>query len=123
METMEINQSAAMKLAEIFGTTIDKVTQHLPEFLAKYACYVTFKDFYEVFLYAGLVAFLVCTFFYLSVVIFCVDYDDEKLFKAIKKTAINVSIGMAIIMAICRIVPLIISPEIVGLNYIIEGMK
>lgn len=108
------------KLAEFFGTTVEYVTAHAPEFLAKYGWYSVFNDMGEGLFLGILVSGLVWVFAALGAMFLEDCFDVEKFPKWIP---ILLTI---VILAGFIAIPLIqcyIAPDMYGLMQLIEELK
>lgn len=109
-----INSETVDKLAKLFGATTNQIIENTTIFLSKYGWYITIRHICIIPVIAGIVAFIGALLFLIITDTCCLDESKYK----ITKIAFIIFIVVTMILLIDSFVPLLIAPELVGLEYL-----
>ena len=109
-----ISSSTVSELAELFGVTTNQIVENTSRFLSKYGWYMAIKHIFIIPVVAGIITIIVALLFPIIADIFSLDESKYK-----GSTVVSVVfIVITAILLICEFVPLLIAPELVGLEYL-----
>lgn len=109
-----INSEIVGELAELFGVTTNQIVENTSTFLSKYGWYMSIKHIFIIPVVAGIITIIVALLFPIIADIFSLDESKYRIGKVVSV----IFIVITVILLICNFVPLLIAPELVGLEYL-----